>query len=335
MRKLVNRDNRVRRPVPIEPAEKLYEQEPLVRQLAAFVRQVAQNVGRLVNSTILLLTIVFLSAFVGTHAFSIVQLNPLTLRAVMDTITESPFREARLLLGTLFAGLMTVFVYLPKELPDSSGAHSAGRRLTRFLAGLVIVLVFDSWFLEVSLPVLFHTGEIDDPALAEALVAQGFAFLVVFTGFLLLRGSISFARIHFEGIAAPLRKAWNWTRYLVVSLGLTVFGGWFAALSVSPYAASRNRMRLPTACFGTEEVPLLFLTAMAVSTTVAAVTFSPPEHRDIKTRLITWRLLLFVLAGGLTLRAYSLSVSASQFFLVAGTASGLTIALTFVQKALS
>lgn len=335
MKKLFHRDNRLRRPVPIEPAEKLYEQEPLARQLAAFVRQLAQNVGRLVNSTILLLIVVFLSVFVGIHAFSILQLNTLTLRAIMDTVAKSPPPEAPLLLSTLFASLMTVFVYLPRELPNSNGAHSAGRRFTRFLAGLVIILVFDSWFLKVSLPALFHTGAIDDPALAESLVAQGFAFLVVFTGFLLLGRSISFARIRFEGVPTPLRRAWNWTRYVVVSLALTVFGGWFAAWSLSPYAGSRNRMQIPTSFFGVEEISLPFLTAMAVSATVAAITFGPPEHRDIKTRLITWRLLLFVVAGGLTLWAYGLSSSASQFFLVAGTASGLIIALTFVQKALS
>jgi hypothetical protein len=199
----------------------------------------------------------------------------------------------------------------------------------------VIVVVFDSWFLDIDLPVLLQTGKIDISALAQPLIAQGFAFLAVFMGLLLLRRLISFGSIRFEGIPSSLRKTWNWARFLVVSLGLTVFGGWFTAWSLSPYAESLEVIRLPKSFLGIEEVSPPLLTAMAVSTTVAVLTFRPPGYRDIETRLITWRLVLLIAAGGLTLWTYRLFGSADQFFLFAGTAFGLTIALTFAQRALS
>ena len=77
------------------------------------------------------------------------------------------------------------------------------------------------------------------------------------------------------------------------------------------------------------------MTAIAISMTVAAVIFAPPEHRCIDKSLITWRLMLIIASVGTILWAYRLFSLTDHFFLIVVTAFGLSVALVFVQRALS
>ena len=339
MKSQFNKSYSVRKAKPIKPHKRVddlgRELTPLSRQVASLIKQLTSNVGKVVNIGVLLVIIVFLSLLIGSYAFPISQLNTFTLPAILDAITKNPFPQTRLILSTLFASLVALYIYLPKELPASNGDHNTARRFTRLIAGFIFVVLFNSWFFGIDFLTLSRIGENIILILAEPLTAQGIAFVVIFIALLLFRESVSFDRINTKDFPPILISLWNWGRFLFISFGLVIFAGWFTTWFVLPYLGGYLVVRSPVTFFPIEEISLPLMTAIAISMTVAAVIFAPPEHRCIDKSLITWRLMLIIASVGTILWAYRLFSLTDHFFLIVVTAFGLSVALVFLQRALS
>lgn len=170
---------------------------------------------------------------------------------------------------------------------------------------------------------------------AELLTAQGSAFIVVFIALKLLKEAVRLDKIGVRDSHSAWSRRWNWVRFLVVSFGLIVFTGWFTTWFLLPYLGTYRVVNLPATFLPLNEISLPLMTALSVSVAVAAIFYTPPEHRNIEKSLFTWRLLLLVISVGLTVWAYSLFSSVDHFSLVTATAFGLSTILVFVQKALS
>ena len=81
------KNKQIRTPIRIKPTKKIYDREPLSGQIAQLLTGMVSQVGQFVNAIVLLAVIVFLSVLIGTYTFPVLQLNTVTLQAILDIIT--------------------------------------------------------------------------------------------------------------------------------------------------------------------------------------------------------------------------------------------------------
>jgi hypothetical protein len=240
-------------------------------------------------ATIFALFLVAIAAGIGAYFYRTLQLPFFSLQMVMDAILRTAPPPSAVVTGAIVSGLITGFVFYNRP-------RQRGRRFTYLLAGIVGLVAFNIWLLDISPSYfLFYIPEIINQYI-ELLYAQGIAAVVIVLLTPLHRVMVPIRLLSERSMPIWLNNLYGWLRLLASSVLVSISAVYFVTHWLSaeqqPKVSDFYETNLLSNLSG---MSVVTAAAIASALTIAALLYWPPQFRQVKWRLGFIRLLMVVI----------------------------------------
>lgn len=281
--------------VPVRPTTKVYAQttaDGKPHQVIPWQHWLIYALHEL-GALVVALLLAGVATMITVPIVRLIGLDNYTFQSIMDALVRGGQPTVPLWSGILIAGLASALVFYAKPPPSNAGGHPAG--ITRFVAGIMIVVGFNLVFFNIlTLDVLNSYAEMR--SVPNLWIAQCVSATIVLLFAPLYRKttrtSLPSARPTWPPLAANL---YGWARLVLVSIVL-IPGN--ALVSARTLRLMQNQPVVTTIRLGPSEfaVTLPMLGAGLAALAVAALMYWPPPFRRVTYPLWLVRLLVLFLA---------------------------------------
>jgi len=237
---------------------------------------------------------VALAIGIGIYVYRILQLPFLSIKTIMDAIIRVDPPSFFIMMGAIGSGLIFGFVCYSRVL-------ASGRRFTYLLAGVISLVCFNFWLLNIDPRRILFTGPEIFYGYIEFFYAQGSTAIAVFLLIPLYRALAPLRVLPEHTFPAWLQNIYGWIRLLIASVLVGLAAVYFATHWLStdqqPKVSDFYQFKLPN---NLTEVSIITASAIASALIIAAVFYWPPQFREVQWRLGFIRLLL-VITGIITI----------------------------------
>lgn len=239
-------------------------------------------------AAILALILVALAAAIGIYCYPVLQLPLLSTKTVMDAIFRADPPHPLIIIGTVASSLIAGFVFYSRP-------RQGDRHFTYLLAGVVGLVAFNSWLLDIYPPdVLLFSQQIVYRYLG-LFYAQGITIIAIPLLIPLHRAMAPIQVLPERSYPAWLTNLYGWTRLLVASALVIVATVYFSTLWLAadqqPKVSDFYEINLLSRLTG---MSIVTAATIAGALAIAAVIYWPPQFRRVKWRLGFIRLLIFI-----------------------------------------
>lgn len=322
------------RPILFKGVRSIYREDIGTKQTNITQAIISFGASVLLSVRIFIVLIIFLLliTFVSAYAFQIISLTDPTFQTVLDAILRAPLPPSTVFFSAGLATLIGIYVFYPKVLPNGEGNPSPGRRMIRFLAAIVILVLYNIALLDWSIQELNtpKTWLLDTEQ--ELLIAQGVALVGIFLLTPLYRVLVSPPSIHIEQLPTFIQsiiKGVGVIRFYVIGFGTVLCAVIFTINVLLPHFREMGMNR----DWISSTTPVII--AFAFCAAISMAFYWPPTHSPAAGNFLLLRMLGVLICAVLLGLLYNSTTNPTAYIHTLGLSGVIGICLTPVQRALS